>query len=291
MAALFRIGFNILALSVTIFLVVDLFYTVAEERLRTGYRAEAETLIDMEAESTRSITNPDYDVIVERNVFGVLARDEKEIEEKEPEQLDPTKLNVALLGTVSGESNNSLAVIWDGANRSEDFYTVGDSIQGAMVRKIRRGEVILRVGERDEILKMRDVTSKDVDERLYARVVSPPASEGSPKAVETETDMVVSRADAGEGLANINQLFTQARIRPHFVDGRPEGLVITHLRPDSVFSLMGLRNGDVITGLDGGRVASPRDALGLFRNLRSGSPFSLEITRRGATNRINYTFD
>jgi general secretion pathway protein C len=292
MMTLLRTGFHLLALSVIIFLVVDLFYTVVEERLGAGYRAETVTSSGGEAEATRRPAAGDYKVIAERNVFGAIEEETAEEMEEEPEELEPTKLNVALLGTVFGTEEDSLAVIWDGARKTEDFYRVGDGIQGAVLKKIRRGEVILRVGGRDEILKMKDVDSPDAGDAGPPAVASRPAAPAEARPpVETETDITVSRADVEEGLQSINELFTQARIRPHFVDGRPDGLAITHVRPDSIFSRMGLRNGDVIKGLDGRPIASPNDALELFRNLRAGSSFSLEVSRRGTPTQINYNFE
>ncbi len=271
-----------MAVSVIIFLAVDFFYTTLEERLWTGYKAKAETPVSPESSSPRTPKPAEYKVIMERNVFGA-SEEEVEEKEEEPEPLEPTKLNVALLGTVVGDPERSVAVIRDGAKKSQDFYRVGDAIQGAVVKRIRRGEVILRAGEKDEILKMEDVTSP--------RTKTGSGTAAAPHPPGAETTITVSREEVRQRLQNINELFTQARIRPYFVDGKPDGLAITNVKDDSIFSRMGLRNGDVVKGMNGRPIKAPNDALALFRKLRSGDSFSLELSRRGAPETISYRFE
>ena len=42
-------------------------------------------------------------------------------------------------------------------------------------------------------------------------------------------------------LKNINQLMSQVKVRPHFKDGKPNGLLLSHVQQNSIFKDMGLQ--------------------------------------------------
>jgi general secretion pathway protein C len=51
---------------------------------------------------------------------------------------------------------------------------------------------------------------------------------------------------------------------------------------------MGLRNGDIISGVDGTEISSVDDALRLVDSLKSASTLSLQLKRRGREKNIEY---
>jgi general secretion pathway protein C len=81
---------------------------------------------------------------------------------------------------------------------------------------------------------------------------------------------------------------TQVQIRPHMENGVPAGLALSSIKPNSIFRRMGLRNGDVITGVDGREISSVDDALRLVDNLKSASTVSVQLKRRGRQKDIEY---
>jgi general secretion pathway protein C len=86
----------------------------------------------------------------------------------------------------------------------------------------------------------------------------------------------------------MNELLSQVRIRPHFRDGQPDGLALTRIKSQSIFARMGLRSGDIVKGVNGNPIETPDDVLSLYEGLKSGSQISLEITRNGEPQTINY---
>ena len=89
-------------------------------------------------------------------------------------------------------------------------------------------------------------------------------------------------------MENINELMTQVRVRPYFRRGKPEGLIVSQIQPDSVFSELGLMNGDILVNVNGKQIASPEEAFQLYNGLKSGSELSIEITRRGQKKMFKY---
>ena len=52
--------------------------------------------------------------------------------------------------------------------------------------------------------------------------------------------------------------------RPHFTAGKSDGLLLYGIQPDSLFRKMGIKNGDIIMGVDGNEIESVDDALALY---------------------------
>jgi general secretion pathway protein C len=98
----------------------------------------------------------DYMVILERNLFGSSPGSSKiEVAPNEPsEDLVETSLEIVLKGTINGDKGSKRAIIYDKNEKTEDLYQVGDGIQGAFVKKILRGKVILTYNGRDEVIEM-----------------------------------------------------------------------------------------------------------------------------------------
>ena len=92
-------------------------------------------------------------------------------------------------------------------------------------------------------------------------------------------------------MGDLNGLMDQAKIRPHFRNGKPDGLTISRIKRDSIFSQLGLRSGDIITGVDGQSIESVDDALKFYNQLKSSSNVNLQIRRRGMPKQIEYTIE
>src|SRR5262249_16037424 len=52
-------------------------------------------------------------------------------------------------------------------------------------------------------------------------------------------------------LANLNEVATQARIVPSFQNGKSNGLKMFSIKPGSIYSKIGMQNGDVIQKING----------------------------------------
>ena len=279
MTKLFYTILNIVALSLVVYIGVDTFYRVVSSELKGVNTKEivAEQLPNVE-ESKRSPLSS-FKVITERNLFGSLDKASKDVNEEETEDLELTSLKIALLGTVTGSEQNAFAVIEETDKRKQGLYKIGDSVQNATVKKILREKVVLRVGTKDEILTMEESAASRRDR---GRRPSKPNERGK--------TITVSRKDIQNSLKDINNLMSQVRIRPHFKDGKSDGLSVSRIKGGSIFSKLGLRNGDIVQKINGEPINSPDEVLVLYEKLKSGSRVSLEVTRKGEPKTMNYRF-
>ncbi len=105
----------------------------------------------------------DYQVILERNLFGPApgkgSTAANEAEENIAD-LQTTSLNIVLMGTVNGGKGANRAIILDKSTNKQQLYAAGDAIQGASIKEIQRGKVILAYNGKDEMLDMSDAAKE-----------------------------------------------------------------------------------------------------------------------------------
>jgi general secretion pathway protein C len=232
-----------------------------------------------------------YGAITKRNLFNTrpdtAAAPAKAIN---IDNLKETDLKLRLWGTVTGKGRRAYAVIEDTKTRQQNLYRIGDTIQDATLKLILRQKVVLSVNDRDEVLGMEEAgTAKRSGSgpRIARKAASPPRLPVSPnpRQLTLKSDQIEN------ALENLDQLMEQARIRPHIEDGRPSGISITGIKPNTVFRKMRLRNGDIITGVNGTPIESVEDAMQIFGDLSSTPEVQLEIKRRGRKRVLNYKIE
>ncbi|MBW2311124.1 MAG: type II secretion system protein GspC [Deltaproteobacteria bacterium] len=270
---------NLIAIALISFFAVELFYTIIGVQLDRSHTQNVVVPHQL-AEKKRGKYSLDYfSAVIERNLFTSGEQVAQEIDEEEIENLEPTSLKIALLGTVVGSEQDSFAIIEEKGKKKQALYKVGDNVQSAIVKKILRGKVILNVQGRDKILTIEEEAAS---RRTREVARAEPIRQGK--------SIMVRRSEVEESLKNVHRLLSQARVRPHFSEGKPDGLAISHIKRRSIFEKLGLKNGDVIKGLDGNEIKSPDDVLQMYKKLTLGSEVAIEIERGGEEQIINYTF-
>ena len=227
-----------------------------------------------------------YKAVLERNLFDTRSTSQPQPEKVDVESLEETKLNLKLWGTVSGSSDGDYAVIEDVKAREQNLYRTGDAIQTATVKEIYREKVVLTVDGKDEVLQMQELKSG----KSASRPGGQPVRAGSPSTGTVRAQRIsLRRSYIDQSMTDMASLMTQVQIKPHVENGVAAGLALSSIKPNSIFRSMGLRNGDVITGVDGAEISSVDDALKLVDNLKSSSNLSVQLKRRGREKSIEYS--
>ncbi len=273
---------NVLLATLAVFFCVDGAYKVMESRLdltRAPMPVSQTTVVE-ENETQRPLTY--YRSIIERNLFHTKSKNDAAPKKEtiEVENLKQTELKLKLWGTVTGSKEQAYAVIEDQNEKEQNLYKIGDEIQAATVKAILRNKVILSVNGRNEILEMEDVTQKaNITRPIAGRPVS------SIKRPTPRRRITLRRDQIDNAMGNINELMGQINIRPH----ENGGMMLSQIKPNSLFRRMGLRNGDILTGVDGRPIQTIDDAIKLYEDLKSSSQAKLEIKRKGRPTVIEYT--
>jgi general secretion pathway protein C len=78
---------------------------------------------------------------------------------------------------------------------------------------------------------------------------------------------------------------------PSIKDGKANGFKIFAIRPGTLYERLGVRNGDVITSINGHKLTTPDEALAAYQNLRDSTSFRLEVRRRGKPLTLTYRLE
>jgi len=203
MTKLYYTILDLVAISLVVYIGVDVFYRIVSSELKEISTKEVVVEQVPNVEVKKKIPLSDFSLITERNLFGSLEKASEGVKEEEVEDLEPTSLRIALLGTVTGDEQNAFAVIEEKDKGKQGLYRVGDSIQNATVKMILREKVVLRVGEKDEILTMEESAAS---RREKGQGLSQPSKkEGS--------TITVNRKELSDSLKDINKVLSQVRIR------------------------------------------------------------------------------
>jgi general secretion pathway protein C len=220
-----------------------------------------------------------------------------------------TSLRAQLVAAVLAERSQwSIASITDLSSRETRIYGVGDQLLGAKLLGVERirderdatgsgfkvAAVLCNNGSK-EYLDFDSESGSTPTTNLG--VFNPgPGSAGGPgggapmDGVKKVTDnrYEIQRNVIDSTLSNLNNIATQARIVPSFKNGVANGFKLFSIQPGSLYSSIGVENGDVIQKINGYEINSPDKALEIYQKLRESSHISLEIERNGQVVRKEY---
>lgn len=121
--------------------------------------------------------------------------------------------------------------------------------------------------------------------------VPAPAAPGAPMTGVRPTGKdryEIERSVIDSTLNNLNNIATQARIVPSFKNGQANGFKLFSIQPGSLYSSIGIENGDVIQRINGFEINSPEKALELYQKLREAGHVTIEGERGGQTFKKEY---
>lgn len=236
----------------------------------------------------------DYQVIVNRNLFnsrGLIPGDEIPGNSDQNNTPVKTSLPLNLIGTlVMRNELRSIATIEDKGDQQVYPMRVDDEIPGKLrILSIEAYKVIFinTASGRREFVDMPE-----------DQVAAPTITLGTPKKAAGPGDAIAQtapsqfnlpRPEIDKALSNINEILTQARAIPHMENGQPAGYKLIQIVPGSIYSKLGLQNGDVLCGVNGEPINDPGRAFELLGTLKTSPHMELCVKREGKTS--NFTYD
>jgi len=272
---------NVVLITIAVYLSISGFYKVATYRLDPVLPplvAGARQISPMEDEISHPLSY--YQPIVDRNLFNTNKDADSKPVPIKIETLKQTELKLKLWGTVSGLGGQTYAVIEEAKSRQQNLYKVGDAVQNATIKMVFREKVILSVNGQDEVLEIEESQG-----RASGRMPLQTATKSPRQSITLKRSQIESSVE------NVNELMKQVKIRPHTENGQAAGLMLSSIQRSSIFRRMGLRSGDIITGVNGSSLVSVDDALKLYENMKSSSNMSIAIKRRGRNRTIDYNIE
>lgn len=296
----------LLAITAVVCLSVDVAYRIVEINSPPETQVQATVAGPQAADAPRHPLEH-YALIAERNLFRTTDKPSM-VDLLDPNSLEATTLQLELYGTIAGENGKGYAIIEEKSNKRQRLFKIGDNIGGATVVKITRNAVVLRYGEKDQVLKKTEAAARS--DRVGrpsavpmpspapapAPMPAPPAPMGPPGSypIPRPPPTGIPSPGAPAPGTDLSSLMTQARITPNLQpgpSGKPEGVVITEIQPGSLFKSAGLANGDVIQEVNGRSVSGINDLMSLYRSTQPGTNLSIKVNRSGRPVELNHVME
>ena len=246
----------------------------------------------------------DNQVIAARNFFDSAMAAPVETVEDGPEIDDPgiidgegveSTLRASLVGTIVADDPKwSMAMITDMAASETDVYRVEQTVmEEARVVAILSRKVILNHNGVLEYLELQE-EAKPKTQRpgTHPRVAQADDDKVGKGIKKTGKDQwAIDRDEIDKTLSNLNSIAMQARIVPSFKNGEANGFKLFAIRPNSLYSKLGIQNGDIIHKINGFAINSPDKALEIYQKLKNARSIDIELTRRGKSKKLNYRIE
>lgn len=204
---------------------------------------------------------------------GLLPRgtgDTEEARVKVPRghSLAALKIDSRLVGTVVADPpGRSLAIFENESTGEQRGYLVGDQLGEAHIKDILFGKVVIRTSSGDAVLS---VKSKGTADAFIAPLDETPPLIGH-----------LNRQEFDAVLPDYTHLISEIRMRPRFDGGRPKGFVIYNIAPQSLLGRMGLKDGDLIVGVNDTSFSTTQPVVEFYETLKAGGTASFKVERDG----------
>ena len=227
-------------------------------------------------EQTQLNNSPkNFDLIVTRNIFGAI--NVAPVQNNKPETKPVSKLPLTLIGTYVSTGSDSYAIIENSKTKDQDVFTKNETVfEEAVLIKIMTDKVEIRRNGEDETLLLEDIPG-----------VSNAKMEGGVATIG-ENEFIVDSDELDKSLENLPLLLQQARAVPYFKNGQAIGLRLFAIRPDSLYTKIGLRNGDILMNINGKPLGDLTEAIKLFETLKVERSFTLSLERNRETKEFKY---
>ena len=244
-------------------------------------------------------------IVIDRNYFGsALSKPEEgpNIDESSAEKLlngdgIESSIRASLVGTIVADEHSewSMAMITDLTSAETGVYRIHDTLmeEAEIVAILSRRVVINRGGSYEYIElqeKANPKTSIGKPSRPNRKSTSKTEVGEGIRKVGKDT-WSIERNEIDKTLSNLNSIAMQARIVPSFKNGESNGFKLFAIRPGSLYSKLGIQNGDIIHKINGFPINSPDKALEVYQKLKNARSVEIDLTRRGKNQKLNYRIE
>lgn len=199
---------------------------------------------------------------------------------------EPVSAKFRLVGTTVFPGGGGYAILEDLASKQQSVHRQGDTVQGATVESVKRGEIRLMTGGRAETLTI-------FEEREEKEKGGPgrPASPGPGASQGPASSLVPNPRAEGNGSAVrlpraqvarvVGQARSYFRTEPYGLPGGVAGVRVYPLQA-GVFHILGFQPGDVVLAIDGKAVKTEAELFAAMGQVLERGGSAVEVLRGGS---------
>jgi len=230
-----------------------------------------------------------YSAILEKNPFGRPMKLHPIEVKLEAEKSAGVLSNLVLIGTIAGPEYMSRAIFEDKSqpNVQEIFGYREKVFNYGIVTKITNTSVDIMQDSQTVTLTFPTEEIVDIPE---SRANHPPAEAQQPSFARKvgEQEYILDSRRVRQSLENPEQILTDARLLPNFVDGKQAGFKISEVIPDGIYGSLGIKNGDVLLRVNGLEISNPEVAIQAMSALKGMNRVNLDLIRNGKNMSMSY---
>lgn len=232
----------------------------------------------------RAPSSKSFDVIVRRNIFDSTAVYNPDV--LTPGGGDCRDSAVKLIATVVAdlpEYSSALISVSGGKGSHATGFVIGDEVAGeGRITSIDQKKVCTDGGAC--ICMGNDGALAKADP-----VAAAPGEEDSGITKISDTKYLVDQSVISGAMGNLEMLASQVHASPHKgPDGQVDGYRLSAIRKGTLLEKLGIKNGDVIKGVNGTPLTSAEGAMSTFTSLSSQKSFTFDVTRRSQDTTLEY---
>ncbi|MCX7913304.1 MAG: hypothetical protein N2511_01825 [Thermodesulfovibrionales bacterium] len=223
----------------------------------------------------------DYETILKNNPFGIQELTLRLITSTENREI-PTA-DIKLVGTVAGDDRYAYAIFQSRENFQETFKLGEKVFDYGILKKVEKNKAILKNDSKlieiplQEIIKIDNVSN--LPHTTQSTTIAKSLTGGT---------FLVDKKKIIQAIDNPNELLTDARLHPNFIDGRQEGFILREVRNNGIYHNLGLQNGDILLKINDYSITNPESALQAFYSLRGLETIRVDIIRDGTRRTLTY---
>lgn len=232
------------------------------------------------------IAKNEYDAIIKRNIFNIdgTVPDSSDSNEKFcPAESRPSSLAYKVTGIIfGGDAKSSTVLLEQNSGNKQLVFKLGDNLlPGTVISDITQDRVYITSKNCPEYLAL-NYPELPSQKRIANKSGNSNVSYSENGFERVGNDTTVTKQWVNDILTNkLSSALEDARAIPYVVGGQVKGFSITQIVPDSVYSKLGLKNGDIVSSINGIELNDAARAIQTLNSLRSETKIELDITRDG----------
>ena len=194
-------------------------------------------------------------------------------------------VELMLLGTAVGSFRETFALVQHTIKKEERVFRLGDLVfdAGRLVEVGKESAFIVINNKKVELLTPMTPPATAPNPAQAA-----PASTPAAVTPQGGGSYVIDQRALNQTLDNPAKAMTDARLLPSQKDGKVEGFRASEVKPNGLFAMIGIKNGDVLLRLNDFPMDSPDKALQSFIALKGQTRLKLDLIRDGQPATFNY---
>ncbi len=219
-----------------------------------------------------------YAKILEKDIFGIKRKNIiVSLPIKNTQHIQKKQLkDIELLGVLKGKTDEYALILWHG-----EFFMIKkeETIKGLKLLSIGFNQATFEYnGHRYSFKLINQDNHVTINSSAQNNSFS---SLNLNKINSTTTKTIISRKELQARMGDINQVINSALFQPFYLENRLLGYRIRFIRPGALLFRLGLRPGDIITGINDESLKNPQILFNLFSSINNVKTVVINLIRNG----------